>query len=164
MSETWYTIHIHGICQKGAVIMPRPCKTRRICAIPGPVCFGPRGSCSQHAEAGIMQDAETEVIHMTLDEYETIRLMDFLGHTQAEAAVSMGVARTTVQAIYESARRKLAEAICPDDAAGADCAIFNFIYLKSFCMAKVLKHLAVLVSDCNFHSVSSLRQRGHLQP
>ena len=59
-----------------------------------------------------MQDAETEVIHMTLDEYETIRLMDFLGHTQAEASVSMGVARTTVQAIYESARRKLAEAIC----------------------------------------------------
>ena len=49
---------------------------------------------------------------MTLDEYETIRLMDFLGYTQAEAAVSMGVARTTVQAICESARRKLAEAIC----------------------------------------------------
>ena len=150
--------------------MPRPCKRRRICAMPGTVCFGPRGGCSSSAETEITQSPEPEAgtssdsICMTLDEYETIRLMDFLGHTQAEAAVSMGVARTTVQAIYESARRKLAEAICPDDAAGADCAIFNFIYLKSFCMAKVLKHLAVLVSDCNFHSVSSLRQRGHLQP
>lgn len=92
--------------------MPRPCKTRRICAIPGTVCFGPRGGCSQHAEAGIMQDAETEVIHMTLDEYETIRLIDFTGCTQEEAAVSMGVARTTVQAIYESARRKIAQALC----------------------------------------------------
>lgn len=92
--------------------MPRPCKTRRICAIPGTVCFGPRGSRSQHAEAGIMQDAETEVIHMTLDEYETIRLIDFTGCTQEEAAVSMGVARTTVQAIYESARRKIAQALC----------------------------------------------------
>ena len=64
----------------------------------------------------------------------------------------------------EAGQGTVAEAICPNDAAGADCAIFNFIYLKSFCMAKVLKHLAVLVSDCNFHSVSSLRQRGHLQP
>ena len=92
--------------------MPRPCKTRRICAMPGTVCFGPRGSCSQHAEAGIMQVAETDIIHMTLDEYETIRLIDFTGCTQEEAAVSMGVARTTVQAIYESARRKIAQALC----------------------------------------------------
>ena len=92
--------------------MPRPCKTRRICAMPGTVCFGPRGGCSQHAQAGITQDAETDTIHMTLDEYETIRLIDFTGCTQEEAAVSMGVARTTVQAIYESARRKIAQALC----------------------------------------------------
>ena len=98
--------------------MPRPCKRRRICAMPGTVCFGPRGGCSSSAETEITQSPEPEAgtssdsICMTLDEYETIRLMDFLGHTQAEAAVSMGVARTTVQAIYESARRKLAEAIC----------------------------------------------------
>lgn len=106
--------------------MPRPCKTRRICAMPGTLCFGPRGGCSAPAEAAIMQDAQTEVtpnaepearatsdsIHMTLDEYETIRLIDFTGCTQEEAAVSMGVARTTVQAIYESARRKIAQALC----------------------------------------------------
>ena len=64
----------------------------------------------------------------------------------------------------EAGQSTVAKAVCSDDAAGADCTVFNFIYLKSFCMAKVLKHLAVLVSDCNFHSVSSLRQRGHLQP
>ena len=37
---------------------------------------------------------------MTLDEYEAIRLMD-----------QMGVARTTVQLIYNNARRKLADCL-----------------------------------------------------
>ena len=82
--------------------MPRPCKRRRICAMPGAMRFGPKDrSC-----------CESETVTMTLDEYETIRLMDLLGFTQEEAAASMGVARTTVQAIYESARRKLAQALC----------------------------------------------------
>ncbi len=51
------------------------------------------------------------VIAMTIDEYETIRLMDLLGCTQEECAAQMGVARTTVQAVYGAARRKLAEAL-----------------------------------------------------
>ena len=51
------------------------------------------------------------VIAMTIDEYETIRLMDLLGCTQEECAAQMGVARTTVQAVYGTARRKLAEAL-----------------------------------------------------
>lgn len=51
------------------------------------------------------------VIAMTIDEYETIRLMDLLGCTQETCAAQMGVARTTVQAVYGAARRKLAEAL-----------------------------------------------------
>ena len=82
--------------------MPRPCKRRRICAMPGVMSFAPKDG----------QTPDAEVIIMTLDEYETIRLMDLLGYTQEEAAASMDVARTTVQAIYESARRKLAQALC----------------------------------------------------
>lgn len=50
-------------------------------------------------------------IEMTLDEYEAIRLIDLLGCTQEGCAVQMGVARTTVQAVYDSARRKLAQAL-----------------------------------------------------
>ncbi|MBE6996855.1 MAG: DUF134 domain-containing protein, partial [Ruminococcaceae bacterium] len=55
--------------------------------------------------------AEGEPIIMRLDEFETIRLLDKEGLTQEQCAARMGVARTTVTAIYESARRKLAEAL-----------------------------------------------------
>ena len=39
---------------------------------------------------------------------KALRLMDYLGLNQEEAAAQMGVARTTVQRIYAQARRKLA--------------------------------------------------------
>lgn len=45
---------------------------------------------------------------MTIEEYETVRLIDYVGLTQSGAAERMGVARTTVQAIYFNARQKMA--------------------------------------------------------
>lgn len=79
--------------------MPRPQKIRRICTMPRAVCFGPLDEKPDGAGT----------IALTMDEYECIRLIDLLGCSQEECSVRMGVARTTVQAIYNSARQKLAE-------------------------------------------------------
>lgn len=81
--------------------MPRPCKRRRICAMPACGHFGPK-------EAG---NGTGQEIVMTLDEFECIRLIDLESMTQEQCAERMNVARTTVQAIYGSARAKLAECL-----------------------------------------------------
>lgn len=81
--------------------MPRPCKRRRVCSMPGCGRFGPVGQEGEGLPA----------VTMTVDEYEAIRLIDLLGLTQEECAERMNVARTTAQAIYVSARKKLAECL-----------------------------------------------------
>lgn len=79
--------------------MARPYKIRRVCSLPEVDVFGP-----------INRSMETQV-ELTLEEYETIRLIDLLDCTQEECARQMGVARTTVQAVYNSARKKLADCL-----------------------------------------------------
>ena len=54
-----------------------------------------------------MQAESRESIKMTIDEYETIRLIDLEHFTQEECAANMNVARTTVQGIYNEARESL---------------------------------------------------------
>ena len=76
--------------------MPRNAKCRRVCQMPAHCRFAPE------------QPARGEAVELTVEEYEAIRLMDYLGLNQEEAAAQMGVARTTVQRIYAQARRKLA--------------------------------------------------------
>ena len=80
--------------------MARPPRCRRIGGYPDHWSFSPE-------EDG--RPAEEEIL--LLDEFEAIRLIDREGLTQEQAAERMGVARTTVTAIYDSARRKLARVI-----------------------------------------------------
>jgi uncharacterized protein len=54
--------------------------------------------------------SELESIVLHLDEYETMRLLDYDGLTQEQAAEKMNVSRPTLTRIYENARRSIAKA------------------------------------------------------
>lgn len=53
---------------------------------------------------------ECKTVHLHIEEYETIRLLDYLGFSQDDAAKEMLVSRPTITRIYEEARRKVAKA------------------------------------------------------
>ncbi len=77
--------------------MPKTTKCRKIACLPGQFGFIPSDNIGENA------------IQLTFDEFETIRLLDKEGMTQEQCAGKMGVARTTVTAMYESARKKVSE-------------------------------------------------------
>ena len=54
---------------------------------------------------------EKQSVILTVDEYESIRLGDKEGVSEAECGEYMNVSRATAQRIYASARRKIADAI-----------------------------------------------------
>ena len=56
-------------------------------------------------------EQDGQAVIMTVEEFECLRLMDYQGLTQEEAAAQLEVARTTVQAIYAAARKKIASAL-----------------------------------------------------
>lgn len=80
--------------------MPRPIKCRKVCHFPQILEFFPADV-----------KTEREPVILTVDEYETIRLIDKEDFSQKQCAAFMQIARTTVQRIYEEARKKLADAI-----------------------------------------------------
>ena len=80
--------------------MPRPKKCRSVCALPQTVFFSPEGP----------SESAQDVI-LTVEEYETIRLIYKEGLSQEQCSQRMQVARTTVQQIYADARKKLAEVL-----------------------------------------------------
>ena len=79
--------------------MARPIRCRNICTEPAYDRFCPEG---------IPADKN---VNMTVDEYEAIRLIDLHKYTHEQCAQQMGISRTTVTEIYESARYKLADSV-----------------------------------------------------
>ena len=81
--------------------MPRPLKCRAICEMPHFPRFAP---------LGIPRGANGAVI-MTVDEFESFRLIEQEGLTQQQASERMQVSRTTVQAIHDRASHKIADCL-----------------------------------------------------
>lgn len=81
--------------------MPRPRKWRNVCCLPPVDSFIPQAP----------DDATGEAVVMTVDEYETIRLIDHEGFSQEACSGYMNIARATVQLVYNNARRKIARAL-----------------------------------------------------
>ena len=80
--------------------MPRPRKCRKVCCLPGTMEFAPLGG-----------GGGRPAVILTVDEYEAIRLIDRQGFSQEDCGKYMGIARATVQQLYASARKKLAEVL-----------------------------------------------------
>jgi len=96
--------------------MSRPIKPRNICHLPEYLVFGPKGKKANSSDR----------ITMMIDELETVRLIDYLGYTQEEAAAQMDVARTTVQRIYNDARKKIATSFIDGKIIVIESGVFTF--------------------------------------
>lgn len=79
--------------------MSRPCKCRLVSVLPDNYIFTPTESMNNN------------FVTLSLDEFETINLLDYQGLDQEECAKRMEISRSSVQAIYMSARKKLSIAI-----------------------------------------------------
>ena len=81
--------------------MSRPKQCRKIFSPPLMVGFKPFG----------VPRSEIEEIVLQYDEYEAIRLLDYDGLMQEQAAIQMNVSRPTLTRIYENARKTIAKAL-----------------------------------------------------
>ena len=82
--------------------MPRPCRCRRVCSEPLVDVFGP----ASEPDAGGVPP-----VVLLVEEYETLRIVDYEGRTHEQCAAQMRVSRTTVTEISERARHKVADAL-----------------------------------------------------
>lgn len=78
--------------------MSRPRKHRRVCSVPDEKNYNINAN-------------KDKAIDITVDEYEVVRLIDYVGLTQQECARQMQVARSTITAIYDTVRYKISDSI-----------------------------------------------------
>ena len=81
--------------------MPRPRHCRRVAQMPQVNYYKPRG----------VPLSVLEQVNLTVDELEAIRLTDFEGLYQAEAAEKMNISRQTLGRIIASAHKKIADVL-----------------------------------------------------
>ena len=78
--------------------MPRPKKIRKINNPPLMRGFKPFG----------MPFCKNEVVNLTFEEFESIKLVNYIGLSHDEAALEMNVSRPTFTRIYNNALKQIA--------------------------------------------------------
>lgn len=81
--------------------MPRPFNPRRVGMVPVCTYYKPQG-----IPLRILQQ-----VNLAVDEIEAVRLVDYNGLYQADAAAKMNISRQTIGRILESAHKKIADAL-----------------------------------------------------
>lgn len=97
--------------------MPRPRRCRRVGFMPGITHFKP---------AGVRLAGMHEVV-LAVDEFESIRLKDFLGMDQAECAKKMKISQPTFHRLVLSARKKVSEAIVNGKAMRIEGGVYKMV-------------------------------------
>ncbi|MFH0753859.1 MAG: DUF134 domain-containing protein [Candidatus Omnitrophota bacterium] len=91
--------------------MPRPLKKRKICLDLKSAIFKPQG---------VRADDLLEVV-IEVDEMEAVRLADYKGLYQEDAAAQMGISRPTFSNMINRAHAKIAEALIKGKALRINC-------------------------------------------
>ncbi len=81
--------------------MPRPKQKKHIC-------------CQREGLLLRSASDENKVLVLSLEAFEAFRLIDYELMTQLEASKVMGVARTTIQKLYQEARKTIAKSLIED--------------------------------------------------
>ena len=96
--------------------MARPEKNRRVCKPPKMKGFKPFG----------IPKCELEIVQLTIEEYESIRLVNYEMLQQKEAAVLMNVSRPTLTRIYNKALKNITKAFVEGKAIVIDGGNYKF--------------------------------------
>ena len=99
-SKQYVSLSCHLVTSIKIKYMPRPQNNRKISSPPLMQGFKPFG----------IPRKELETIILNYDEYEALRLLDYEGLVQEQAAEHMNVSRPTLTRIYENARKTIAKA------------------------------------------------------
>ena len=129
--------------------MPRPKRKRIVNHPPMMEGFKPFG----------IPITDLEPVILFFEEYEAMRLLDYMGLTQLEAAREMAVSRPTLTRIYEKARRTIAESFVEGKAifiAGGDYHTDDFWYRCEACYKLLISSHEIL--SCSYCTSEQIRQ------
>ena len=133
--------------------MPRPKRKRNVNHPPRMEGFKPFG----------IPISDLEPVILFFEEYEAIRLLDYMGMTQLQAAQEMAVSRPTLTRIYEKARRTIAEAFVDGKAifiGGGDYHTDEFWYRCDTCHKLLISSQAMRsCSFCNSDKIRTLSNK-----